>query len=335
MAEIGVGLTPLQLDVGAAVRLAQRAEGLGYAQFGTAEGWTHDAFVVLAQIAVATSRIELGTGVVSVWSRTPAALAMAATGVQRASGRRFHLGLGASSPPLVEGLHGLRWERPLGRLRATILAVRSLVEGGTAPVGREGATAVPLGVAPEVPISIVLAGLAPKSVRMAGELADHWLPFLWPRPRVAEGRALLAEGEAAAGDGRRTRTTVALPVALGPDEATARTVAAGWLLAYLTQMGPLYPRMLREQGYGAEVRAFLRANAAGGGPVVPDAAERLVRDVTLIATYDGAADAVRAWLDAGADGVQLVLPPALPEHDLHAMLEAAAPAAQPLALHAV
>src|SRR3954463_12130257 len=82
---VGAGVTPFQTDAEATIRLAVSAEKLGYARFGTAEGWTNDAVVVLTQIAGVTSRIGLATAVLPVWSRTPAAIAMAAAGLQRAS----------------------------------------------------------------------------------------------------------------------------------------------------------------------------------------------------------------------------------------------------------
>jgi alkanesulfonate monooxygenase SsuD/methylene tetrahydromethanopterin reductase-like flavin-dependent oxidoreductase (luciferase family) len=195
---VGAGVTPFQTDADATIRLAVRAEELGYARFGTAEGWTHDAVVLLTQIAGVTSRIGLGTGVLPVWSRTPAAIAMAAAGLQRASGGRFALGLGASSPPLVEGLHGMTWEQPVNRIRTTLVAVRALLEGKRLPLDREGVRALRLGAPPERRVPILLAALAPASVRLAGELADYWLPFLWARSRLPDGRALLAEGEARA-----------------------------------------------------------------------------------------------------------------------------------------
>ena len=123
---------------------------------------------------------------------------MAAAGLQRASEGRFALGLGASSPPLVEGLHGLTWEQPVDRMRATLVAVRALLGGARLPLDREGVRALRLGAPPEQPVPIVLAALAPASVRLAGELADEWLPFLWARSRLADGRSLLVEGEALA-----------------------------------------------------------------------------------------------------------------------------------------
>lgn len=326
--KVGTGVTPFQTDAEATIRLATVAEELGYGSFGTAEGWTHDAVVLLTQLAEATSRIGLASGVLPVWSRTPAAIAMAATGLQRASGGRFALGLGASSPPLVEGLHGLTWEQPLQRMRSTLVTVRTLLEGERLPLDREGVRPLRLGTTPERPVPILLAALAPPSVRLAGELADAWIPFLWARSRLPDGRALLAEGEARAESGSETRIAPSIPLAVGEDEETARQIAAGWLLAYLTRMGPLYPRVLGKQlGYADAIEALLEANGDGRAPRLPAAAEVLAQEVTLMATYEEAPGAVRAWLESGADEVGLVLPLGLPEEQLREMLEAAAPAA--------
>jgi alkanesulfonate monooxygenase SsuD/methylene tetrahydromethanopterin reductase-like flavin-dependent oxidoreductase (luciferase family) len=323
---VGVGITPFHTDDDATIRLAVAAETLGYARFGAAEGWTHDSVVLLTRIAEVTSRIELATAVLPVWSRTPAAIAMAAASLDRASDGRFALGLGASSPPLVEGLHGLTWERPVGRMRDTLVAVRALLDGDRLPLGREHVRALRLGAAPQRRIPLLLAALAPASVRLAGELADTWLPFLWARSRLRDGRALLAEGEAAAESPTPTGVAASVPLAIGEDHDAAREIAAGWLLAYLTRMGPLYPRVLRDHfGYAREVDALLEANDGGGRPRLPAAAERLADDVTVLATYHEAPDAIRRWLDEGADTVDLVLPLGVDEERLTEMLAAAAP----------
>jgi alkanesulfonate monooxygenase SsuD/methylene tetrahydromethanopterin reductase-like flavin-dependent oxidoreductase (luciferase family) len=329
---VGAGVTPFQTDGEATIRLAAAAERLGYPRFGTAEGWTHDAVVLLTQIAGVTSRIGLATTVLPVWSRTPAAIAMAAAGLQRASGGRFALGLGASSPPLVEGLHGLTWEQPVDRMRNTLTAVRALLGGARLPLERDGVRPLRLGAPPERRVPILLAALAPASVRLAGELADHWLPFLWARSRIPDGRELLAEGEAAAEGSTPTMVSASVPLAVAQDEETARQIAAGWLLAYLTRMGPLYPRMLRDHfGYTDEVDALLDANRDGGMPRLPASAERLARDVTVMGTYEEAPEAARRWLEAGADTVDVVLPLGFPEEQLREMLEAVAPATAPSA----
>jgi alkanesulfonate monooxygenase SsuD/methylene tetrahydromethanopterin reductase-like flavin-dependent oxidoreductase (luciferase family) len=139
---------------------------------------------------------------------------MAAAGLQRVSGGRFSLGLGASSPPLVEGLHGPTWEQPVERMRTTLISVRSLLRGDRIPLDREGVRPLRLGATPDRPVPILLGALSPASVHLAGELADEWLPFLWARSRLPDGRTLLAEGEARA-EGRSmrsmTRVTASVP----------------------------------------------------------------------------------------------------------------------------
>jgi alkanesulfonate monooxygenase SsuD/methylene tetrahydromethanopterin reductase-like flavin-dependent oxidoreductase (luciferase family) len=102
---LAVGLTPLETRREVVLHLATRAESLGYDAFFLAEGWGHDASVLLAEVATRTSRIRIGTGVLNVWGRSAAQIAMLATSLHEISDGRFSLGLGAGSPALAEGLH--------------------------------------------------------------------------------------------------------------------------------------------------------------------------------------------------------------------------------------
>jgi alkanesulfonate monooxygenase SsuD/methylene tetrahydromethanopterin reductase-like flavin-dependent oxidoreductase (luciferase family) len=313
---VAIAFTPLETRAGTIVRLAVRADELGLARVDVAEGWAHDAPVLLAEIAQRTARIGLGASVLSMWSRTPATLAMTAAGLQRVSGGRFTLGLGAGSPPLAEGLHGLAYERPVARLRETLAAVRALLDGERLPAPANGARALRLGAPPERRVPLTLAALSPPSIRLAGELADAWAPFLWARSRLEEGRELA-----------RTRVSVGVPVALGATADEARRRAAWWLTTYLTRMGPLYPRLLAHRfGFAAGVQAVLDAAMADRDPDLPAAAEALAGEVTLLGTYAEAGERIGAWRAAGADDVTLVLPPGRPEAELAALVELAAAA---------
>jgi alkanesulfonate monooxygenase SsuD/methylene tetrahydromethanopterin reductase-like flavin-dependent oxidoreductase (luciferase family) len=310
---VGVGFTPFETRVDVITELALRAEASGLDRVTVAEAWTHDAMIVLAELAAQTSRIGLGTSVISAWGRTPATIALGAAGLQRYSEGRFSLGLGASSPPLTEGLHGIAWDRPVAQLRETLTAVRALLAGDRLPQPAPGARPLRLGAVPEVPVPIVLAALSDPSIRLAGELADEWAPFLWARSQLEDGRALLQ---------RTTRTAVGVPVALAADERGARRLAAWWLTTYATRMGPIYPRLLRRFGGAAAVDALLDAEE------LPAAAEELARDVTLFGTYDQAAETIAAWFAAGADSVHLVLPPGRPAEELREIIDVAS--AQPV-----
>jgi alkanesulfonate monooxygenase SsuD/methylene tetrahydromethanopterin reductase-like flavin-dependent oxidoreductase (luciferase family) len=321
---LGVGFTPFETRTDVIVRVTRHAEDIGLERVDVAEGWTHDSLILLAELAAQTSRIGLGTSIISVWGRTPATMALGAAGLQRCSAGRFSLGIGAGSPPLAEGFHGLRWDRPLARLRETLVAVRALLGGHRLPQPAPGARPLRLGVAPESPVPILLAALAPGSVRLAGELADGWTPFLWARSRIGDGRALLQDGEQRSDASTPTRASLGVPVALGSDEASARQLAAWWLSTYLTRMGPLYPRMLGERfGMSAAVDAMQDAADGNGPPELPATAEELAQDVTLFGTYDQAGDTIAAWFGAGADDVNLVLPPGRPEEELMEFLDVA------------
>ena len=167
---LGVGFTPFETRTKVIARVTDHAEEIGLDRVDRGQGWTHDSLIVLAELAARTSRIGLGTSIVSVWGRTPATMALGAAGLQRQSGGRFSLGIGAGSPPLAEGFHGVKWERPLSRLRETLIAVRALLAGDRLPEPAAGARPLRLGVVPEPPVPIVLAGFwhrAPPAGRRA------------------------------------------------------------------------------------------------------------------------------------------------------------------------
>jgi alkanesulfonate monooxygenase SsuD/methylene tetrahydromethanopterin reductase-like flavin-dependent oxidoreductase (luciferase family) len=210
-------------------------------------------------------------------------------------------------------------------MRETVIAVRALLGGERFPGPVNGARPLRLGALPDVPVRIALAALSPSSIRLAGELADDWVPFLWARSRLGEGRPLLATGEKRAETATLTRVCPAVPVALAPTEDGARALAAWWLATYATRMGPLYPRLLSERfEMAVALDAVVEASADGRRPTLPTAADGLADEVTLMGTYDDAGDAIAAWFRAGADAVQLTLPPGRPEAELIEIVDTAA-----------
>jgi alkanesulfonate monooxygenase SsuD/methylene tetrahydromethanopterin reductase-like flavin-dependent oxidoreductase (luciferase family) len=322
---VGVAFTPFETRADLILRLGRKADDLGLDRVDVAEGWTHDSMILLAQLATRTQSIGLGASVVSAWGRTPATIALGAAGLQRCSEGRFTLGIGASSPPLTEGFHGITWDRPLTRLRRTLTAVRTLLRGDRLPDPAGESRPLRLGVVPEPPVPIALAALSPGSIRLAGELADQWAPFLWARSRVNDGRALLEDGESRSEVPIPTRVAVGVPAALAADEQGARQLAAWWLSTYATRMGPLYSQMLsRGFGMATAVDAVIEAARDRRTPELPVAADDLAHEVTLFGPYDGAEAAIAAWFAAGADSVNLVLPPNRPEDELAEILRLAA-----------
>jgi alkanesulfonate monooxygenase SsuD/methylene tetrahydromethanopterin reductase-like flavin-dependent oxidoreductase (luciferase family) len=261
------------------------------------------------------------SGVLSVWGRSPATLALTAAELQRASGGRFVLGLGASTAPITEGFHGQDWQQPLGKLRDTLLAVRALLDGERLPQVRDGVRALRLGCPPTVSVPIGLAAIGTPSIRLAGALADQWLPFLLPPAALDAGRDLMAGAAAEAGRTDATEVSASVPLALADDHRTAARIAARWLLTYATRMGPLYPQMLRRHGYHRELDALFEANSDPRTLHLPAAAERLAHDVLLYGTYDEAHQLGQTWL-AHADRLALVIPFGVPAEMVTTGIEA-------------
>ena len=108
---------PLENRRDVLVSTAVAADRLGYDGYYLPETWAYDTTIILAEAALKTSRIGLGTGILGVWNRSPATIAMAAATLAELSGGRFALGLGASTPQLAEGLHDVIYARPLARMR--------------------------------------------------------------------------------------------------------------------------------------------------------------------------------------------------------------------------
>jgi F420-dependent oxidoreductase-like protein len=160
------------------------AERLGVDDVWSAEAWGHDAVTPLAFLAARTKRLRLGTGIMQAGTRTPALVAMTAMSLAAMSGNRFVLGLGVSGPQVIEGWHGIRFDRPVQRMREIIEIVRKVARGERLahqgkiyelPLpGGEG-KAIRSGAPPVPPIPIYLATLSPKSLEFTGEVADGWL----------------------------------------------------------------------------------------------------------------------------------------------------------------
>lgn len=318
---MGVSFTPFEDRFDVIARTTLVAEECGFTSVGVAEAMSLAAPVVLARLAERTHRIRLTSGVMSVWSRTPATLALTAADLQRASDGRFILGLGAGTAPITEGFHGVQWQAPLRKLEDTLVAVRALLDGARLPQAPDGIRALRLGRPPTARVPIGLAAITAPSIRLAGALADSWLPFLLPPAGLDAGREVMAEAAAATGRADCASVTACAPAALAGNRDEAARLAAQWLVTYATRMGPLYPKVLCAHGYRSEVTALLEANSDPRAARLPAAAERLAQDVLLYGTYDEAPDLCAAWLEH-ADELSVVAPFSVPGDQIAETIEA-------------
>jgi alkanesulfonate monooxygenase SsuD/methylene tetrahydromethanopterin reductase-like flavin-dependent oxidoreductase (luciferase family) len=319
---IAVSVMPLETRRDVLVAAARMADRLGHDAFVMPETWAHDMTVLLAEVALKTERIGIGTSILSVWNRSPATIAMAAATLAELSHGRFTLGLGASTPQLTEGLHDVAYTRPLARMRQTITQVRALLQGERVPLAvTNGARALKLNL-PAATVTIALAALGDDAIRLAGELADAWLPFLYPWSKLAEGRARLREGAARGGHPDRVpEMHPTVPVAVARDAETARAGAAWFVAFYLVNMGTMYRQALVRHGFGRAVEAVLAANTPKFTGSAPGEADELLEQLVVFGTPVEARRRLARWHAAGASMPTLLLRPTQTPEEIALTLE--------------
>ncbi|MET8807496.1 LLM class flavin-dependent oxidoreductase [Streptomyces sp. NPDC004546] len=300
------------------------AEKLGLDICWVAEAWGSDAPSALGYYAALTDRMLLGSGIMQLGTRTPAAVAQTAITLSNLSGGRFLLGLGASGPQVMEGLHGVPFARPLRRMRETVEIVQRLLggdkltySGAEFTIPLPGGEAVPmrLSMRAEHPVPLYLAALSPAMLRLTGEVADGWLGTSF----VPEGAddAYFTHLDDGLTRGGRTRGDLDVcqgaEVAFAPDEEAlgAMTARRKKELAFsLGGMGSastnFYNDAYSRQGWAevaAEVRQRWQAGDRDGAAAL--VTDEMVLGTTLIGTEAMVRDRLRVWRAAGVDTVRL------------------------------
>jgi len=258
-------------------------EKAGLEMVFVAELYSFDAVSQLGYIAAKTERMQIASGILPIYSRTPALLAMTAAGLDYVSDGRFVLGIGASGPQVVEGFHGVPYTAPLGRTREVVEICRKvwrrerLVHEGryyTLPLPPDQGTGLgkPLKlinhpVRERIPIYI--AAIGPKNVELAAEIAEGWIPIFFVPEKAREGW-----GEAlAAGKARRDpelgelEVVVQAMLAIGDDVGDMVELARPMLALYIGGMGAkgrnFYNDLARRYGYEKEAEQIQDLYLAG------------------------------------------------------------------------
>ena len=277
-------------------RKARDLESAGIDLIWSGEIYGFDLVSSLAYLAGQTTTVELMTGIIPVYSRTPALIAQTAATIDALSGGRFHLGLGSSGPQVIEGWHGVPFDRPLQRTREVIDICRKVwareplaYEGRayTLPLPPEQGTGLgkPLKfmshpVRQEIPIWI--AAIGPKNVELAAEVADGWQPIFFVPERFTQvwGDAL-REGSAKRSEQlERLQVMAGGPVALGSgaEVQRAREGARANAGFYVGGMGArsknFYNELFQRYGWEAEAKEiqdlFLSGHREEAFSKVPD-----------------------------------------------------------------
>jgi F420-dependent oxidoreductase-like protein len=234
-------------------RQAVQLEQAGLDTIWVAEAYGFDGVSLMGYLAAVTERVEIGSAILPIYTRTPTLLAMTAAGVDSLSDGRCILGLGASGPQVIEGFHGVPYTQPLARTREIVdicrrvwARERGTYEGAiyTLPLPAEEGTGLgkPLKlitrpVRDRIPIYV--AALGPRNVRMTAEVADGWLPLFYLPEKVDDvWGADLAAGAAARADDLAPLEVVAGGLlAVGDDAASYRDLARPMIALYVGGMG--------------------------------------------------------------------------------------------------
>jgi F420-dependent oxidoreductase-like protein len=305
------------MPVGVPETLAE-IERLGYHSAWTAESWGSDAISPLAWWGASTSKLRLGTNLVQISARTPAATAMAAITMDHLSGGRFCLGLGVSGPQVVEGWYGQRFTRPLARTREYVGIIRRVLarderltnDGPEYPI--PATDGLGLGKALNVmthplraDLPIFLGAEGPRNVALAAEIADGWFPIFYAPQHEELYSAHLAEGFARPTARRRPddfEILATVQVAIDGDLTRAYDRMRPVLALYVGGMGA------KEMNFHADVFRRLGHEAA-------------VDRIQALFLDGKQRDAIAAVPDAMVDEVCLVGPPAKIRDDLAAWRE--------------
>jgi F420-dependent oxidoreductase-like protein len=307
-----------------AVERVKLAEELGYEAAYVTQIAGRDALTVLTVYALNTSRIRLGTGVVPIYTRTPATMAQQAVTVDELSGGRLNLGLGVSHRPVVEGWYGQRIDRPVPEVKEYVAILRAIAAGEDPPAGDKWQTGFHLsGMDLRPELRIYLAGLSPAMLRAVGEVADGVVLWLCnPNyirdvvvPEVTKGR----ERAGKTLDG--FDVVAAVPAAVVDDPAEAYAAMRRDLLTYFSL--PFYRAMIERSGFEAEIAAFDEAAGRGDAEAMGAAiSDGFLEQLTAVGDEDRVRAGVARYLDAGATS-PCVGP--IPKTDFEATLRAAAP----------
>jgi F420-dependent oxidoreductase-like protein len=284
------------------------------------EAYSFDAVSALGYLAASTDHVELASGILQLYTRTPTLTAMTAAGLDYVSDGRFTLGLGASGPQVIEGFHGVPYDAPIARTREVIEICRQVWRREKVqhrgkhyeiplPADRGTGLGKPLKlinrpVRERIPI--LVAALGPKNVELAAELAEGWQPIFYLPEKAGDvwGQAL------AAGRANRDAALGELEVYAGPTLAIGENVEGlreyvkPHLALYIGGMGAkgrnFYHTLAARYGYGPQAdriqELYLAGDKSGAAEVVPD---ELVRDVSLIGTPEFVKERVAAYREAG------------------------------------
>lgn len=288
--------------------LVRHAERLGYADGWSYETFQGDAITPLAAAATITERMRLGTAIVPVFTRPPALIALSAAGIQQLSGGRFILGVGISTPTIVEQWMGVPYLFPVTRLKETVSAIRTAFTGQRVTV--EGKTVringFRLAAAPKAPPPIYVAAQAEQMLKLAAEIGDGVIVnYITPEAFPTRMLPHIREGAAKAGRNLDTLDIACrILVAIDHEEDKVRENLRRELTAYVTV--PQYNKFFQWLGYEHEARTAFEAWTGGDRKkALASMPDRMMEAIYVFGTPDHIVGRLREYEKAGITSTAL------------------------------
>jgi probable F420-dependent oxidoreductase len=296
--------------------LYRRAEAAGYDDLWSGETATGtDGFTPLALAAPVTERVRLATGIVNPYTRGPGVLAQTAAAMQEMSEGRFVLGLGASSDVIVERFNGLRFERPLSKVREAVLALRPVL---SVPPAR-GFGGLKLERPVTHPVPIVIAALRSKMLALAAEIADGAFTNFLPLSGLPQVVHALRTGEVAA-ERDEGSTELACRFFVLPTPAEQAIDLARFMFAAYASV-PVYAEFFRWLGWGEQIDPMVEAYRAGDRKRAAELApEDLIRDIFVFGSPEQVKERVDRYVEGGI--TTCVLTPIAAPEQVTALIDA-------------
>lgn len=292
------------------------AEKLGYDSVWTAEAYGSDAATILGWIAAQTTKIKIGSGIFQMPGRSAAMTAMTAATLDQLSDGRMLLGIGSSGPQVAEGWHGQHFAKQIQRTREYVAVVRMALarekvdfQGETLQLPLPDSTQgkpLKLTIAPvQERIPVYLAAIGPNNTKLAGEIADGWMPTLFSPEHVAEFTPLLEEGAARTGrslDGFDIAPTVNMLIS--DDVENARNMCRAFLALYIGGMGSreknFYNALVQRYGFEEEAKKVQDLYLEGKREEAMAAlSNELIDTVALVGPKDHVRERVKVYRESG------------------------------------
>lgn len=287
------------------------------------ESYGYDVISALGALAQATSRIQVGSGIIPLYSRTPALIAQTAAGLDAISGGRAALGLGASGPAVVEGWHGIPYDAPVARTREIVNICRSVWKRER--LEHHGRYEIPLAnkVSPRRPLKLIakpprehipiyIAALGERNVELTAEVANGWIPaFFWPDKCEQVWGSALAKGKSKrSADLGPLEIVTAAHLAIGDDVAAYVDAQRPFVAHYIGGMGPrgqnFYNDIAVSYGFADEAAKiqdlYLDGKKAEAEAAVPSA---LLDGISLIGPEARVRERLKIYADVGVSMINV------------------------------